>query len=401
MNAVSHALVELLRREVLGEAVPVSLDAPNKPWTQAAVRPTVNLFLYDVRENLARREVMLEPVRDSSGVVVGRRTPPTRYDLHYLLSVWGAPVELEYQVLSALVVGLGAHSVLSPELFEHPDPNAPASFLTTAAGMKRGMLPMFSGELKMQVELTVATPVPVSAATFVAGPPVREPARITVLDQSPEEITAARKGIARMPHPRVAQDDPRAAVRAAIAAAVEALPPPPPAKPPAPGGPPGARPPGAATGGARPPGAAPGGARPGGAPPSGPPGSAAPGAARPAGAPPGAAGPPKAAPPPLVQLRAALAQAAQAQAVLAQAVASLATMLPAGSAAQAPARPAAGPPPAQGQPPAAAAGQPPAQGQPPAAAAGQPPAAAARPAPEAPAQPSVPSSPGLAPETTP
>jgi len=74
MNAVSHALVQL-RGEVLGEAVPVSLDAPNRPWTQAAGRPTVNLFLYDVRENLARREVMLEPVRDSSGVVVRRRDP--------------------------------------------------------------------------------------------------------------------------------------------------------------------------------------------------------------------------------------------------------------------------------------------------------------------------------------
>ena len=254
MNAVSHALIELLRRDVLCDAVPVASEAPNRPWTQGAVRPRVDLFLYDVRENLTRREVMLEPVRDSSGVVVGRRTPPTRYDLHYVLSVWGCPVELEYQLLSALVVGLGAHSVLPPELFEQPDVNAPASLLTTAAGMKRGMLPMFSGELKMQVELTVATPVPASATTFVVGPPVREPARIGVLDQSPDDIAARGKVTARMPHPRVAQDDPRAATRAAIAAAVAALPPPPPPKPPAPAaGPPGAaRPPAAARQGAPP-----------------------------------------------------------------------------------------------------------------------------------------------------
>jgi hypothetical protein len=323
MNAVSHALVELLRREVLGDAVPVNLDAPNRPWSQAAVRPTVNMFLYDVRENMIRREVMLEPVRDSNGAVVGRRSPATRYDLFYVLSVWGCPVELEYQLLSALVVGLGSHSVLPPELFEHPDPNAPATFLTTAAGTKRAMLPMFSGELKMQVELTVATPAPASAGTFVVGPPVLEPARITVVDQSPDDIAAQRKIIARMPHPRTAEGDPHAATRAAIAAAVAALPPPPPA--PA-AGPPGARPPGAAPGGARPPGAP------------------APGGPRPAGAPPGAAGPPKVAPPPLVQLRAALAQAAQAQAVLAQAVASLSTMLPSGAPAERPAQAPAGPP---------------------------------------------------------
>jgi hypothetical protein len=361
MNAVSHALVELLRREVLGDAVPVNLDAPNRPWSQAAVRPTVNLFLYDVRENMTRREVMLEPVRDSNGSVVGRRTPPTRYDLHYVLSVWGCPVELEYQLLSALVVGLGAHSVLPPELFERPDVNAPATFLTTASGTKRGMLPMFSGELKMQVELTVATPVPASATRFVVGPPVREPARIGLLEQSSDFIATRGKAIARMPHPRIAQDDPRAGMRAAIAAAVAALPPPPLPKAPAPAGGP--------AGAARPPGAAaPGGARPAGAPAG----------ARPAGAPPGAAGPPKAAPPPLVQLRAALAQAAQAQAVLAQAVASLSTMLPSGAPAQSPAQA-----PAQG--PAQSPARPPADPPPPAPAPAAPPAAAPTPAPAPPA----------------
>ena len=76
MNSVNHALRELLRRDVLGDAVPVSFEAPNRPWTQGAVRPSLNAFLYDVRENLVRREVMLEPVRDSSGAIVGRRPPP-------------------------------------------------------------------------------------------------------------------------------------------------------------------------------------------------------------------------------------------------------------------------------------------------------------------------------------
>jgi Pvc16 N-terminal domain len=239
MNSVNHALRELLRRDVLGEAVPVSFDAPNRPWTQGAVLPTLNLFLYDVRENLARREVMLEPVRDSNGAIIGRRPPPTRYDLYYVLSVWGCPIELEHQLLTAVVVTLGGYEVLPPELFEKPDPNAPSSFLTTASGMKRGMLPMFSGELKMQVELTVTTPVPTPAETFVAGPPVREPARISVLSQSPDEIAARRKMALRMPRPRTAGDDPHEATRTAIAEAVAALPPPPPPKPPAPaGGPP-------------------------------------------------------------------------------------------------------------------------------------------------------------------
>src|SRR4051794_19811173 len=300
MNETSAALAALLRRDVLGEAVPVSFDAPNRPWTQTLKGPTVNAFLFDVRENLARRDVMLEPVRDAHGVVVGRRPPPTRYDLHYVLSVWCCPTAVEYQVLSALVSTLDAYDVLPGSCFQDPPPEGHGYFLTVGAGMKRGMLPMFAGELKLQLDLTVSVPwqPPVAVAS---GPPVREGARIRVASSSPDEIATVRG--ARLPAPRDAVTDPFAATRAALSEAVAALPPPP---PPAPAGAPGGRPggPGQPPGG-RPGAAAP--ARPGGAP-GGPPG-------RPAGAAPGG---PQQAPPrqaaapvsPLVALRSALAQAA-------------------------------------------------------------------------------------------
>ena len=107
MEAVDRALAALLRRDVLGDAVEVSLEAPNRPWSQGVTKPTINLFLFDVRENLVRREVMVEPVRDASGAIVARRPPPARYDLFYILSCWGTPVELEHQILSAAIASLG------------------------------------------------------------------------------------------------------------------------------------------------------------------------------------------------------------------------------------------------------------------------------------------------------
>src|SRR5690349_20220589 len=103
MPAVDRALAALLRRDVLGEAVVVSIEAPNRPWTAGVTTPTVNLFLFDVRENLARREVMVEPVRDRTGTIVARRPPPARYDLFYVLSAWGCPAELEHQILAAAI----------------------------------------------------------------------------------------------------------------------------------------------------------------------------------------------------------------------------------------------------------------------------------------------------------
>ena len=372
MEAVDRALAALLRRDVLGEAVEVSLEAPNRPWAQGVSRPTINLFLFDVRENLARREVMVEPVRDASGAVVARRPPPARYDLFYILSCWGTPVELEHQILSGVIASLGSYDKLPEDLFG-PDAPPHGCFLSTVAGMKRGMLPMFGGELRMQLDLAVTVPL-VAPSVAVAGPPVREPARIQVNGRSPEEIADVRRRTARLPSPRVPDSDPFAPTRAAIAAAVEAMPPQKPPPPPGPPGkqpPPGQRPPGAP--GQRPPGAPPGapaGQRPSGAPPAGqrPPGAPPAGAPQPGQRPPGqppagapqpgqrpAAAQPAAAANPLQLLRVALAQAAQAQSALAQAVAGLSTLLPAPApvpaqppaAAPAPAQPPAAPAPAQ------------------------------------------------------
>jgi hypothetical protein len=341
MEAVDRALTQLLRRDVLGNAVAVSLEAPNRPWSQAVTRPTVNLFLFDVRENLVRREVMLEPVRDASGTIVTRRPPPSRYDLFYVVSCWGCPVELEHQVLSAVIASLGTYDRLPPDLFG-PDAPPHGCFLSTVAGMKRGMLPMFGGELKIQLDLGVTVPL-VASAVAEAGPPVREAARIRVDGRSREEIAEVRRRTSRLPAPRVPGSDPFAPTRAALAAAVEAMPPPkppPPGPPGQPGGrPPGQRPPGGP--GQRPAGAPPAGQRPAGAPPAGQRPAGAPAAGqRPAGALPAAPASP------LAALRLALAQAAQAQSALAQAVAGLATLLPAPAAAVAPgvAAPTAPPP---------------------------------------------------------
>src|SRR3990170_4055793 len=95
---VDGALEALLRSEALGDAsVAISFDAPSRPWIGAVQGPTVNAFLYDVRENASRRDVMLELVLDDNGAVVGRRAPARRDDMAYLLSVWAPTPALEHQ----------------------------------------------------------------------------------------------------------------------------------------------------------------------------------------------------------------------------------------------------------------------------------------------------------------
>ena len=159
-----QALLALTKTRVIGNAaVTVTFDPPARPWIQALKTPAVNFFLFDVRENTHRRDVMYEQVRDEGGKVVGHRPPALRYDLHYTVTVWGAPIATEHQILALVLRCFGAlptlpAAVLPPALAK----SGHEVHLTTAAGTKRGMFLNLAGEVKLGFELTatVAMPVP-------------------------------------------------------------------------------------------------------------------------------------------------------------------------------------------------------------------------------------------------
>lgn len=160
-HEVDEALRSLVRAEVLGDAqIEIAFDPPNRPWIGAVQGPTINFFLYDVREDTARRDVMLEPVLDETGKIIGRRAPAHRYDLYYLASVWAPTVALEHQILAALTAGLAAYEVVPAEHTTGALRESGNALLATAGGMKRGMPGNFGGELKFQLELVVTVALP-------------------------------------------------------------------------------------------------------------------------------------------------------------------------------------------------------------------------------------------------
>ncbi len=333
-HEVDAALVQLITDEALGDAdVQVSLDAPNRPWFVAVQRPTVNVFLYDVRENAARRDVMHEPVLDDGGRIVGRRPPAPRYDLYYLLSVWGtSDPALEHRVLAALLVGLGRYDVVPEARVPEEHRERGLWHLSVAGGAKRMMPGNFGGEMKLQAEVAITVPLP-PRIPLPVGAPVDRPMDLRMSGSGGQQEQVQGRP--------AAPADPRAAA----AQGQQQQQPPRQAGPPV--GPGGAGGPGdparereqlaraVAAGG--PAGGPPGAQRPPGA--AGPPG---------AGRPPGAQGPPATGrrPPdqdPMAALRSALAQAAQAQAALAQAQSLLARAMAGPAAGQQRRPPAAAP----------------------------------------------------------
>lgn len=176
-----QALAAVLKTNVLGGApIGVAFDAPSKPWIQALKAPTVNLFLYDLRENAARRESSYEEIRDADGKVVERRAPLRLWDLYYTVTVFAPQVLVEHKILAAVTRYFSGIDVLPPALL----PPALAEdghpiLVSTGAGAKRGMFLNVAGDLKAGLELAVTVPVrPLPPPP--PAPPVQQPPRIEV-----------------------------------------------------------------------------------------------------------------------------------------------------------------------------------------------------------------------------
>lgn len=95
--------------------VDIAFDQPTSEWTASLSRPTINLYLYDIRENLELRSSQYRVERDDNGM--GRRIrPPKRIDLSYLITVWARNPEDEHQLLWRILFILSKFRVIQPEI---------------------------------------------------------------------------------------------------------------------------------------------------------------------------------------------------------------------------------------------------------------------------------------------
>jgi hypothetical protein len=185
-----HDVDEALRKLVLeyavnGSGAEVSFEAPTKDWAARRNTPTVNVYLYDVREDLDRRQVEWEEIRDESGRVTSRKPPPRRYKLSYLVTCWTQRPEDEHRLLSTLLATFLRYETVPrdalggtlQEISQH-------TFISIALPppKDRSLADVWSalgGELKPSLDLVVTAPFD-SQRQIEAGPPVLEEPRIEV-----------------------------------------------------------------------------------------------------------------------------------------------------------------------------------------------------------------------------
>jgi hypothetical protein len=178
---VDEALRTLVRRDALDgqDIAEVSFEAPTKDWASRRTSPTIDVYLYDIREDLRRREVGRVRTLDGDGRATGRLVPPRWFKLSYLVTAWTQRPEDEHRLLASLLscflrtdqlprdVLSGSLADLAlpiPMTIAIPPPEDRALSDTWSA---------LGGELKPSLDVVVIAPFDLQR-TFEAGPPVLE-----------------------------------------------------------------------------------------------------------------------------------------------------------------------------------------------------------------------------------
>lgn len=101
--------------------VDISFDVPNRDWSKSISKPTINFYLYDIRENVKLRQ-SYNPVfedRKRNGDIERSRAGG-RYDISYLITAWTINVEDEHRLLWYVLATLAEYQLVPQDVLLEP-----------------------------------------------------------------------------------------------------------------------------------------------------------------------------------------------------------------------------------------------------------------------------------------
>lgn len=150
--------------------VDVSFEAPDREWSGKLTRPTVNVFLWDIRRS-ARAQAGVETI-ERDGVTMRRQALPV-LEFRYVITTWTAEHADERAVLSALMRSLLRYGRIPTEYL----PEAirylgePDLLLARAGEEHVDVFKALEGQLKPSINAIMYSRFDIDAAVPV-GPPV-------------------------------------------------------------------------------------------------------------------------------------------------------------------------------------------------------------------------------------
>jgi hypothetical protein len=177
ISELDETIRQILVREggLDSSAIDVSFEIPTREWSAGIAKPTINCYLFDIRQNSEYAPPPTSERRSPGGQVLNRR-PPLRVDLTYIVTAWTRQVEDEHRLLWYVLTTLMRFPVLPTDqlqgaLREH------SSQITTNIVRSDGVLKS-PGEFwtalsnTIKPSLTFGVTLAAEYDSIPAGPPV-------------------------------------------------------------------------------------------------------------------------------------------------------------------------------------------------------------------------------------
>jgi hypothetical protein len=115
---VDETLKELLIQKVpiKNTDIDIKFEIPNTDWETRLQKPTINLFLYDIRENQELRSN--ERFLTRNGATGTETRDPVRMDLSYMITVWTKEIADEHRLLGNILKTLLRYPILPTEVLQ-------------------------------------------------------------------------------------------------------------------------------------------------------------------------------------------------------------------------------------------------------------------------------------------
>ena len=115
-ESIRRLLIE--RGNLNSGEVDIAFDMPTRDWANGVSKPTVNVYLFDVRENRELKVSDPWQVRRGENNTAIKSRPAARIDLTYRITTYANAIEDEHRLLSRVLLVLFQHPTLPEELLE-------------------------------------------------------------------------------------------------------------------------------------------------------------------------------------------------------------------------------------------------------------------------------------------
>lgn len=126
-----YELNEALRKLLLSEMpvrkgdVDIQFEIPKKEWSSRLSKPTLNIYMYDILENIELRGSEQWTQTDNGDGTVTLHRNPVRMNYYYLITSWAKEIQDEQQLLAAALTTLLRQAYIPEEMLPENLKNQP------------------------------------------------------------------------------------------------------------------------------------------------------------------------------------------------------------------------------------------------------------------------------------